>query len=110
MKKYIISDYQIIDYGIENSQYFSGITTYNTDYDFCIYDVAESQSEAFKNVINRIYEQHGNIEIDYNLLNNELKTMSDEVEQELITDNELSNDCSDLYYHIGLLYNLTEVK
>ena len=102
MKKFIISDFEIINYGIDNIQYFRGITTYFTNYEFCIYDVAYNEREALKAAIDRLCEYHDNI--DVSILKKELKNFS----KKNMTKKQIEHD--DLYHHIGILYNLTEVK
>lgn len=53
MKKKII-DFEILDHGVEHSQYFQGCSAAFTDFEDCFTGIGYSQKEAFEDALNQI--------------------------------------------------------
>lgn len=100
---YKISDFQIINYGIENTQYFRGISCWFTDFNYCAYDIGNNERDALSAAIDSIYNKHDDI-IDISILKKEIKKYS----KKNMSKTDMENE--DLYFHVGILYNLIEVK
>ena len=51
-----ISDFEIVNHGIDNSQYFQGCGTYRTNFLFCSTGCGESAKDAFEDCIEQIFQ------------------------------------------------------
>ena len=92
-------DYQIIDHGIEHSQYFQGCGTYGTEYSNVVTGIGDSAHNALEDCL----EQLGMCEIDISDINNNL---SKESKCDIIC-NGTSDNCQEceLWYHVSVRYN-----
>jgi hypothetical protein len=48
--------YEILNHGIENSQYFSGCGTYGTPYLYCATGIGSTTQEAYEDAVELVYQ------------------------------------------------------
>lgn len=53
-----ITDYQLIDYGIEHEQYFTGHSCAFSNYEHCVTGTGDTPGEALRDAISQMQELH----------------------------------------------------
>lgn len=84
---------EVLDYGVDHAQYFQGVGTYGTDFDFAVIGAGHSQESALEDAIEQLYGQEHPISSEVeNELSKDLKRASkvDEV-QKVIESNAPTN-------------------
>jgi hypothetical protein len=97
MKK--ITEYQVVDHGIEHEQYFQGCGTAYTDYKYCQTGVGIDFKEALDDCLDQIAAIE---DVDSADLDKIAETTGGDDEVEC-PDND--DDCS-LWYYVSVRYNL----
>lgn len=106
-KKYIL-EYELIDYNFENIQFFQGISTAFSNFDYCYYGIGNNQREAAENLLENLYaaipDDINYYEIDTAKLEEELKEYINE--DYYILDDDSQNIDNEIDYHVGIKFNL----
>ena len=109
-----ITDFELVDHGIEHSQYFQGCGTAFTSFEHCATGIGDNPAEALDDLLEMV-AQSG----DYSDLDELEKRIRDEAgmidwlhpsvaeleEEENENPDDGDWDCSDTYYHLSLLWN-----
>ena len=106
-----ISEYEIVDHGIDSSSYFQGCGTSFTQFENVVTGIGEDPAEALDDCIEQIASSHdvdtSTIDLDYfDAMYVELNTVdhSDHVNDET---EEVYDEC-DIHYFVSVRYNLGE--
>jgi hypothetical protein len=109
-----ITDFQVYDLGIENSQYFQGFGTAFTGYSECAYGIGDNPAEALEDCLEQIAQMGFDADdLAERILQVEgpapvTPSVSDLREQEAA---DCDDECAieegydDCYYHIGIRWN-----
>jgi hypothetical protein len=94
-----ISKYQIVDHGVEHSQFFTGCGTAFTEYESVYTGIGDTPFEALEDALNEASMD----DWDCENIENELSDKSDipDARQEE-DDDELSDDASELYHYVSI--------
>jgi hypothetical protein len=93
-----ISKYQIVDHGVEHSQFFSGCGTAFTEYESVYTGIGDTPFEALEDALNDASMD----DWDCEHIENELSDKSDIPETEQEDDDEFSDDASELYHYVSI--------
>lgn len=100
-----ISSYELIDHGIENSQYFQGCGTSYTPFEHVVTGIGDNPAEAIDDCLEQIAANGINVS-DF-----ESRMLADEKLTEWPTtpvvfyDSDIDDDW-DMYYHVSIRYNV----
>lgn len=104
-----ITDFQVYDLGIENSQYFQGFGTSGTGYDECAYGIGDNPSEALDDCLEQIAQMGFDADdLAKRILQVEGPAPVTPSVADSRDDSEDDGDESgydDCYYHIGIRWN-----
>lgn len=116
----LVADYQLIDHGIDGSQYFTGCGTAFTKYTHCVTGIGENPAEAIEDCLEQIACGDGDVDTE----ELEARILSDEGWTEFPTSpsvaeqypaEEPCGDCdqgidtdysNELHYHVSIRYNV----
>ena len=104
--------YEIVNYGVEHSQFFQGISTHNTSYDHCVYGIGDTFNDALEDAISQLCERCNN-DRESELAERMAKwitkahTMNKKAnaKTEIDRSEEDDGEPSELYHHVGILYS-----
>lgn len=101
-----IGSYKIIDYGIDHTQFFPGITTaFNPDYEHCCYGIGETYSEALDDALEMMVGQDENTrQLTEHIAKEEFFPGMDDLRTRV--DHDDHDEPCELYYHVGIMWNL----
>jgi len=99
-----IADFEIIDHGVENEQYFQGCGTAYTSFENVATGIGSSLYEAIDDCMDQIStsENIDNIEE----IEKEIKDSRDNIEMEISSTDYDENDIDGIYYYVSIRYNL----
>lgn len=108
-----ISDFEIVDHGIDNSQYFQGCGTHGTNFLFCFTGCGESARDAFKDCIKQIFQM--GFDVDKIRKSKEVKkyqtkkttnfTVTKYLKKQGWKKIEIESDLNDNYYYLSIRWN-----
>lgn len=101
-----ITSYELIDHGIENSQYFQGCGTSYTSFEYVVTGIGDNPAEAIDDCLEQIAANG----IDVSTL--EARMLADEeliewpTSPSVMDQSGVDLDDCDLYYHVSIRYNV----
>lgn len=119
----IIHDYEVVDHGIEHSQYFQGCGTSFTHYDNVVTGIGDDFAEAFEDCLEQMAQQYSDVDYEAteklmlqesgeavwptepSVTEHVKEFVEDENDEEAADD--YMEDC-ELHYHVSIRYNLSE--
>jgi hypothetical protein len=108
MKMTKTADYEISDYGIENTQYFQGHGTSFTKYEYSSLGCGDSYCEALNDALEQAAQIGVEIELDTEDLPEQPANNSESAWEHhcQYCEEENHDNCeSELYYYVGLRWN-----
>lgn len=104
-----IADFEVVDLGIENSQYFAGFGVAFTPYSECCYGIGDNPAEALDDAL----EQVAQMGFDAEDLAERIRQVEGEAPTtpsvaELAESEQWENEGEDTYYHVGIRWNPAE--
>ena len=103
-----LTDYEIVNHGIENSQYFQGCDTHGTSYDHCVTGCGDTAAEALEDAIDQIIMSFDDFDVD-SLDVIEPIEGSESVLDVIINDPDYEDgDCMDIeaFYYVSIRFNV----
>ena len=101
-----VEDYELLDHGIENPQYFQGCGTSLTQYDEVVTGIGDSPAEAIDNCLEKIaWAGFDAEELEKRILADEgwdAFPSTPSVSDELNAADEENDDECDMYYHVSI--------
>ena len=95
-----VTDFEVIDHGIEHSQYFQGCGVAFSRYAHAVTGIGDDFREALDDCLNQIaYE--------YDLGNIEALILADKV---IYGDAIAPPDADEIYYHVSIRFNVAEAE
>jgi len=98
MKK-VVLNYEIVNHGIDNEQYFSGCGTSFTEFDRVVTGMGQTEQEAFDDAMECLYESEDGLEV-CNRLEREKGTLR----------TEHGCDIEGLHCYVSIRYNLMQLS
>jgi hypothetical protein len=111
----LITDWEVVDLGIEHSQYFQGFGVCGTNFDNCTYGIGDDAREALEDAIEQM-AGGSEIEMDWDQLEKDILAKWPHFTNEKIlkacsvtkyledSGEDTDEDC-DIYYHVGIRWN-----
>lgn len=109
-----VTKWEMVDLGIEHSQYFQGFGRCGTGFESAVYGIGEDPREALDDCLEHIASAY---DVDVEQLEREIlaeyPALADVDEcfrasvgfNAELSDDEESDDCAEVYYHIGIRWS-----
>jgi hypothetical protein len=95
-----ITDFEVIDHGIEHSQYFQGCGVAFSPYAHVVTGIGDDFCQALSDALDQIA-------CEYDLGNIEDLILADKVSY---GDDVVPEDSEEIYYHVSIRFNVAEAK
>jgi hypothetical protein len=94
-----IAEFELIDHGIENSQYFQGCGTAFTSFEHCATGIGNNPAEALDDLLDMVAQQGFDVE------GMESRILADIGRKRMPAKPSVPQDSGDCYYHLSLRWN-----
>ena len=99
-----VSAYELIDHGIDASQYFQGCGTAFTRFSRVVTGCGDNPAEAIEDALEQIACGEDSVDVDAL----EAQILADEGWREFPTSPSVTDNSDELYYYVSIRYNLGE--
>lgn len=101
----VVTDFEVSDLGVEHSQYFAGYGCAGTSFAHCAYGIGDNPREALDDCLEQIASAG---DIDTEDLERRIYAAYPDLGNTVLpsVQDEFGEDCEDIYYHIGIRWNV----